>query len=534
MRVTASTGADKGVSEPEVRVLMAERNTLPVILGGLVDSLSAYYVSGRSHVWCRNGHLEDRAEAMIEVLQSAAAEGLDPESYGVERLEDLARRLRNGEKRLEPEFEVLLSGYSLLYARDVSSGRVDPKASGIPWHTKKAEVPSLDLLEQMAEASPGELRKLMASLPPVHEQYRALREQLARYIAIRKDGGWPSVPGGPAVRTGESIARNRRSALEARLQREGHLDARVESGEGGKTLEAGLGECLRRFQELRGLEPDGVLGPRTVEELNQSVEVRIETITANMERWRWVPADLGGKYIHVNTAAFQLEARNAGHTDLRLRVIVGKQGWSTPAFSDLVTSIVFNPVWNVPANIATEEVIPRIREDRKYLENNRMVVIDEATGETVDPGRVDWEKVASGEADYRIQQQPGPGNPLGKIKFLFPNAFSIYLHDTPKEELFERTDRAFSHGCIRVDRPLELAAFLLAPDEAWTKERILSAYESEERVEVRIQEAVPVYIFYWTAWVNEKGDLEFHQDHYGLDREQAARLPGNHRKGDES
>jgi murein L,D-transpeptidase YcbB/YkuD len=213
---------------------------------------------------------------------------------------------------------------------------------------------------------------------------------------------------------------------------------------------------------------------------------------------------------------------------------VGKQGWSTPAFSDRVTSIVFNPAWNVPANIAAEEILPHIREDRKYLEKNRMVVIDVATGETVEPGKVDWDEVASGEANYRIQQAPGPGNPLGKIKFLFPNAFSIYLHDTPKEELFERADRAFSHGCIRVDRPLELASFLMASDPEWTKERIESAYRSEERIEVPIGEAVPVYIFYWTAWVNDKGDLEFHRDHYGLDREQATRIPGHRQKGDDS
>ena len=520
--------AEGPVLRPELKTLEHEGSNLQNKLGSLVDSLTVYYVAGNPAIWCPDGHIEDRAEAMIEVLESARAEGLHPERYHPEDLRTLHDAVKKGDTDDWPRLEVYLSASALLYAKHVSSGSADPKMAGVPWFTEREHLPLVPVLERMARSSGSEIEKLAAELAPPHDQYRKLRSALDGYRKIAAEGGWPSVPDGESLEPGDMAGPERVHLLAQRLDREG-FEVEVPDRPGDSDVEPvpfadDLVSALMMFQSFRGIEPDGVLGPDTLGELNISAEDRVRTIELNMDRWRWMPRSMERKHIQVNTASFELKGMKDGSPVLRMRVITGKKTWSTPAFSDEMTTVVFNPEWNVPRNIFVDEVAIEAVEDEEYLEKNNMVVLDRETQEPVGPDKIDWDKPEEEAEKYLVRQLPGPGNPLGQIKFLFPNEFSIYLHDTPKRHLFEETDRAFSHGCVRVEQPIELAVFVFESDPEWTRWEIEKAYQAEERVVVTLKEKIPVYILYWTAIVGEDGILRFHQDQYGIDRSQAQNL----------
>jgi murein L,D-transpeptidase YcbB/YkuD len=531
-----SGSADANRQEGDL--LECARGSLKGEFGALADTLNAYYVGEYPDIWCRKGHIEDRTKAWIDVLKSARAEGLDPERYWPPRLQALFDRVDAGEEGAAAKLEVFLTAYTLRYLREVSSGRIDPREEDIPWYTQRESLPLMAVLTEMSRTGASGIRRLAAELPPPHRQYRDLRRALRRYREIEEAGGWLPVPGGEVLEPGERAPPARIRRLEERLAAEGFVPPRREStARDSAALSGDLSRILGRFQALRGAEDDGVLGPRTLRELNVSVDERIRLIELNMERWRWMPRSLETKYILVNTAAFLLEGWNHGRRELEMKVIAGKTEWPTPAFSDRITAVIFNPEWNVPESIATREIAPEMLEDGDYVEENNMVVIDPETDDVIDPDDVDWEEAAAGHLKVRIRQRSGPGNPLGRVKFLFPNTFSVYLHDTPEKSLFDRTNRALSHGCIRVGRSLDLAFFVLESSPEWPRERIENAFAGDDRTQVNPEDGVPVYILYWTAFVNDAGEIEFRRDRYGIDAELANRLPaagGGNARGKET
>lgn len=337
---------------------------------------------------------------------------------------------------------------------------------------------------------------------PVHEGHERLEEALERYRRIA-DRGEPEpqaepVPPGPALKPG--ARGDRVEALRARL-------AAAAEAEGADPLpdtrrpevfDASLEEAVRAFQERHGLKADGIAGASTLAELNRTAEEQIRKIEVNLERWRRMPADLGERHVLVNIAAFRLDAIEDGRSVLDMRVIVGQTHTRTPVVSSAIERVVLNPSWYVPKSIASKEIWPK---GRSYLRRNGFEVLPD--------GKL---------------RQPGENNSLGKVKFWFPNRFGVYLHDTPSRSLFDRAVRALSHGCVRVERPADLAAWALRDHPEWSPEAIQYALDEGREKAVELPEPIPVHLAYWTAWVDDEGTLRFSQDVYDQDRDIAASL----------
>lgn len=251
-----------------------------------------------------------------------------------------------------------------------------------------------------------------------------------------------------------------------------------------------------------------------------SEEAAVTKIRMNLERWRWLPRDLGDRHILINVPAYQMQVVENGKPVMAMRVIVGAPDTPTPLFSDRMTYVVFSPYWNIPENILRQETLPRVADDPEYLARNNIEVVG-TSGEAIDPSSIDWSDAATTEG-LRFRQTPGPDNALGLVKFIFPNHFSIYLHDTPTDALFNRDKRTLSHGCIRIEKPVELVEYVLRDKAQWTPERIRAAMHSGREQSVTLSEPLPVHIGYWTAWVDEDGSVTFTDDPYRLDRKQAA------------
>ncbi len=249
------------------------------------------------------------------------------------------------------------------------------------------------------------------------------------------------------------------------------------------------------------------------------VEDRIRQLEVNLERWRWLPQDLGRRHILINIANFQLDIIENGETLKSMRVVVGKSYRRTPVFSHKRTYLVLSPYWHVPHNIAVHDKLPLIQKDSNYLVEQRIRVFDGwgANAQEIDPRTVDWAQVDARTFAFRLRQDPGPWNALGGIKFMFPNRFNVYLHDTPSKELFGKTSRTFSSGCIRVEKPIDFAEYVLQGDSQWTREKIVSAMNTDVEQTIQLPEPITVHVLYWTAWVDENRTIQFRRDIYGRD-----------------
>jgi murein L,D-transpeptidase YcbB/YkuD len=277
--------------------------------------------------------------------------------------------------------------------------------------------------------------------------------------------------------------------------------------------------AVAHFQRRHGLKADGVVGRETLGALNIPIRHRIRQIELNLERWRWIPHDLGARHIRVNIADYNLQVVEAGKPVLKMNVVVGRDYRRTPVFSDTLQYLVFNPYWNVPFSIAVKDKLPLIQEDPSYLASHHIRVFAgwKPDAPQVDPATVDWSRLSRANFRYRLRQDPGPHNALGQIKFMFPNPFAVYLHDTSDKGLFSQDVRTFSSGCIRVADPINLAAYVLRGQHPWSKERIQATIESQRRKVVNLQHTLPIHLFYWTAWVAADGTLNFRNDIYQRD-----------------
>jgi murein L,D-transpeptidase YcbB/YkuD len=280
------------------------------------------------------------------------------------------------------------------------------------------------------------------------------------------------------------------------------------------------------FQARHGLTADGTIGKKTIDALNIPVERRIEQMAMNLERRRWLPDNLGERYVFVNMADFELKVVDGSRTIHTARVVVGTPLHRTPVFSDSIKSIDLNPFWNVTPSIATKELLPKIRRDPGYLQRNgyRLFSGWGAEARELDPFLIEWSSVSAARFAYKIRQDPGPTNALGQIKFVFPNTQNIYLHDTPSRQLFRQSMRAFSHGCIRVENPLALAVVLLEDANGRTKEKLTQIISSGEQRTLTLPRPIPVHLVYLTAWVNKDGSVNFRDDIYGRDNRLAEGL----------
>jgi murein L,D-transpeptidase YcbB/YkuD len=351
---------------------------------------------------------------------------------------------------------------------------------------------------------------------------------LAGYRQILRQGGWPQVPGRSRLQRGDRGARV--AVLRRRLRITGDL-----RGSAGRkpVYNRAVARAVARFQARHGIPSDGIVGPATLAALNVPVRVRIRQIQLNLERYRWLPSEFGPRYIFVNIPDYKLYAYDVGKPVLTMRVVVGDEYENaTPVFADLMTFVVFRPYWHVPQRILVREILPRVRKKRSYLVRNHFEVVDAKRESLVlNPRRINWSRVDIRKV--RVRQRAGsPTNPLGLVKFMFPNQFAVYMHDTPTRKLFHRAKRTLSHGCVWVEKPVELAEYVLAGQDDWDEKNIREAMQtaysaskgaSVDGPTVTLERPVPVYIVYFTAFVRD-GILNFRRDPYGKDREAIARL----------
>jgi len=460
-----------------------------------------------------------QAEALIQAIHSSDAEGLRSADYHLTKVESLlaASKENQKEKKLNPDLladlDLLLTDAFLVYGTHASTGRVDPETVDSNWFVIAGETDLVKVLE--AGLRKQNIREVLENLRPTDPGYLWLKQALVRYRAIAAHGGWPGVPSGPSMKQGERDERVK--ALRIRLAAEGFLEQNETTG--NDLFDYSVDQAVRKFQESHGLGVDGVIGPASLAALNVPAEKRVHQIEVNLERWRWLPRDLGQRYLLLNIADFRLDVIEKNHSVMHMRVVVGKPYQRTPVITGTITYLVFNPYWNVPHGIATKELIPKIKKDPEYLARENMKVISGwgPDAEVVDPRSIDWTRVNARNFSYRLRQEPGPKNALGHVKFMFPNKFHVYLHDTPARELFKKTVRGFSHGCIRIEKPVDLAEYLLKGESYWTLENIQSTIESQIQKTVPLRNPIQVYVLYWTAWVRKDGAVQFRNDIYELD-----------------
>lgn len=487
-----------------------------------------------------------RTGELLASLRQGDVHGLSLRDYDFPRLEALRAQAEheieigsdNAPARLA-DLDLVYSYTFLSHAIHLTQGRVVPAELGAEWHT---EPRSIDMAELLPE-TPGGVENALQRLVPHHPQYSRLLAARERYRQIVERGGWPEIPQGPMPEVGASGPQV--AALRIRLAAEGDL-----ADTAGEELDEALVEALKRFQARHGLEPDGKLGDATRAALAVSAAERLRTLELNLERWRWTSGDFGDRYVAVNIPDFRMWVQEGDERPLEMRVIVGKRMNRTPVFSDTMTHLVLNPSWYVPESISEAEILPQIREDPGYARRKGYEItrVTEDGGTVVDPSEVtgdsatqasddtpwwsfarrdedDGERDRSSEtAQYRVRQLPGPANSLGEIKFMFPNEHNIYLHDTPADSLFDRTNRDFSHGCVRIERPLDFARYLLRESEDWSPERIEEALAGGAEQRVDLPEPLPVHLLYWTAWVDGDGTVHFREDLYGHDQRLARAL----------
>ena len=483
-----------------------------------------------SPLWVGPRPVPERTKQLIANLCDAEREGLRSTDYRLGEFRRTLERLRPSLDKQRPEaFAVLdleLTTRFLEYGADLLAGRLDPKAVASEWYIRERRS-SIDSTLRIAVQAP-EFHDMVASLRPRQPGYAQLVKVLANYREIHRQGGWPEVPGRNRLQRGARGARV--AVLRRRLWITGDLEG---SPKDEPVYDRAVVNAVTRFQERHGIPSDGIVGAVTLAALNVPVEVRIRQIQLNLERHRWLPTEFRGRYIYVNIPDYELSAFDRGKLVLKMRVVVGDEYENaTPVFADSMTFVVFRPYWHVPQRILVEELIPRIRKRRSYLVRHDFEVLDAKRDSLVlNPRRIKWSRVDP--TNIRMRQKPGsPTNPLGLVKFMFPNQFAVYLHDTPTRQLFTRPERTLSHGCVWVEKPVELAEYVLEGQGDWDEKKIREAMETtrsageEGSVEgdtVALERPVPVYIVYLTAFVRD-GELNFRRDPYGKAREALARL----------
>ncbi len=469
--------------------------------------------------WVSESGMRPRARAMVAALASAHHHGLRRSDYALQpltaALESLQSPGRPDAARLATA-DVLLTGAFAAYAADMLTGRLDPRALEAAWHIDPSVVDVDSAVRRTLRAE--RFDEALARLTPQEDGYTTLVRALATYRTLAERRGWQPVPAGPTLWPGDSAETV--PALRARLAAEGYLSNGMLSA--SDHLGTDLAAAVARFQASHGLDVDSAVGPRTRQALNVSAEVRVQQIAANLERYRWLPPDLGERRIIVNIPAFRLDAYDGERKALSMRVVVGRElaDRRTPVFSDSMSYVQFGPYWNVPRGIALEEILPEARTDGGYLERNNYEIVrgwgDDAP--VVNARSLSYAALTSER--YRVRQRPGPDNALGRVKFMFPNGFAVYLHDTPAQLLFDEQRRAYSHGCVRVADPAALAEFVLGRRPDWTSSRIAQTLGAGERVRVDLATKIPVYLIYLTAF-EQDGALAFRDDLY--DRDEALR-----------
>lgn len=484
---------------------------LPLPLERIRPALAAHYVQGGGTIyWSGTG----RMTPFIQRLIDAEDDGLNPADYPIDALIELRDSVSPDDPEGAAQAELLFSAFFVAYAADLRIGRVTPgKVDKRLFRNRK----TIDVLRVLTDLNktpdPG---KFLSGFESRNRHYRALKKMLALYNAMARSMTWPVIPAGANISPGGSDARipQIRDLL--------MLTGDHPGGGSGNAYDPVTVEAVKRFQARHGLEARGLIGKQTVLALNIPPDERARQIRLNMERWRWMPENLGRHHITVNLAAFELHEVEDDTVIERMDVVVGAVATQTPEFSDELEYVDLNPTWTVPYSIATKEMLPKLRANPFAYAVDFDVFM---SGKLVSWGAIDWNAYGPGNFPFTFRQHPGPKNALGRVKFMLPNPHNIYLHDTPAKDKFLQTTRAFSHGCIRLSRPMDFAYRMVGKIAGWPKSRIDQALASGKTTRVPLPAKIPVHMIYATAFEGVNG-IEFRPDVYGRDRKLDAALSG--------
>lgn len=498
--------------------------------GVLITVRATYAQNVFEPIWTRKG-----AKSLKRARADLFSYGIVASDTSADLLEDMIDQRFEGETaEARAQADLRLTAAWIRMASAVSGGLSDNGEAA----RSKTDEPSESMVQKnLTDAAKGDANDILSEMEPTHPQYVRLKKELKHYRELKAEGGWLAIPTGDAVEPGETDARI--PALRERLEREGYLEPEswtdallqtigLEDGvpdlseatdktedasvDPEMVFDADLEESLKAFQRHHGLEDDGILGDKTVAALNESVESKIDRIADTMNRWRHYD-DLGQKYIWANIPSFMVEGWNNGRMEISMKAIVGMPTRETPVFSDQVEYAVANPKWYAPVSIVKKDKLSKLTKDPSYATRKNFTVIDRTTGEQVSAASVDWTNPASAE-NYQLIQGPGASNALGDMKIIFPNQYSVYLHGTPGKSLFDKAQRTFSSGCIRLENPEEMAGWIAEDDPVVSKKDVEEALEGTKPERIDFTNETQIHITYMTVTVGEDGTPYFWRDVY--------------------
>ncbi|ADO77569.1 L,D-transpeptidase family protein [Halanaerobium praevalens] len=514
--------------EAEAQLAMSIRNHLLVIeeyngdfpegskIKFYPELIEFYQQRHYNSIWLDQNGFKRDAKALLTAIQNSYQEGLDPEVYHLAYIKKAFESdLNTNSIAKKALLDILLTDAYLDLASDYLNGKINAEIIIEDNNYQADSLQSKKLLNALLAKENIE-ESLNSNLPKT-KAYQKLREKLFYYRDSGQINAWPQIKGKQILTKNSKGVRVKE--LRQNLKAKNYLTENNSKQDYIFTEQ--LKEAVMKFQVDYGLTPDGVVGPKTLKALNIPLSERIKQLIVNMERWRWLPENLGDRYIYVNIANYKLKLYEEQQKIMEMKTIVGKKQRSTPVFSDEIKYLVLNPYWYVPHTIAVEDKLPLIKKDLNYLEDKNYSLfkyIGNNRLEKIDPTKVDWTKITKDNFNYLLRQNPGDQNALGRIKFMFPNKFSIYLHDTPSQYLFSEQERSFSSGCIRIEKPINLAEYLLIDQEKWGRENIEAAIKKDKEKIVYLKKPIKIYLQYNTAWVDKENNLNFREDIYNRDQ----------------
>jgi murein L,D-transpeptidase YcbB/YkuD len=511
----AHAGVSQALLDVQERLFLegSGRNIFPGVSIYEPDFVNAFYeLAGYEPVWTDAGY----ALEMLELLRASEGEGLNPVDYHVAELQDLRAQYAqpwSDRDQLRARAEILLTDGILLYARHLIQGKVDPRTLDESWnYTRRDFDPKATAAALLEAARSRRVAQTLESLKPDLDFYRRMKEALAEYRQLAREGALETVPEEPVLRPGDDHPNV--AALQRRLLQMGYLAA---ARPVSTLFDREVERAVRRLQQDNALDVDGIVGRQSFYLLNLSHEERVDRLRINLDRVRWMAQDISNDFIVVNIAAFELYYIRDEALQWATPVMVGTIDTRTPIFRARLQYLEFNPTWNAPHSIVGRSLLPKFRANPQYAVDNGYRLLD-ARGRSVDPLSLDWSRYTAANFPYRVVQMPGPANAMGQVKFMFPNRHAVYLHDTPSRSLFYRSQRAFSAGCIRVKSPLELARLMLDDPQRWSAPQIQALVDSGvPRQTVPMQRDVDVMLMYWTVSPGGQGPLRYPQDVYTMD-----------------
>lgn len=497
-----------------IAAVLDSQERLPLPLERIRPALIAHYIRDQAPIyWVGTG----RMTPFLQRLADAGDDGLNPADYPIDALIELRDTIDPADADSAALTELFFTAFFVNYATDLKIGRLTPQKVDPKNYRNRKTVDVLAIMTGVSkQGDPGDFLDAFESHNP---HYQALKKMLSLYRAMGETIDWDAIPMGTDIKPGASDPRV--PDIREKLMLTGDHPG---GGDGeGDVYDSSTVLAVRSFQLRNGLEAKGLIGKQTILALNVPPADRARQVMLNMERWRWMPEDLGDHHFMVNLAAFELnEVENDDITD-RMDVVVGAVATQTPEFSDELEYVEINPTWTVPYSIATSEMLPKLRRNPSAYAAEFEVFMN---GKLTSWSGINWSAYGKGNFPFTFRQKPGPKNALGKVKFMLPNPYNIYLHDTPAKDKFLATTRAFSHGCIRVSRPMDLADHLVGDIAGWPQQKIDATFASGKTARVSLPYHIPVHLIYATAYEGDGGSIEFRPDIYGRDRKLDAALSG--------